>query len=61
MRSRNTIRIVLVAISLAGMFFVLRSSASSKPVSGKESMETCQKSDGKMIWENLPRQFFSSF
>jgi len=53
---------VLVAISLAGMVFVLRSSASSgKPVSGKESMETCQKSDGKMIWENLPRQFFSSF
>jgi hypothetical protein len=50
-----------VAISLAGMFFVLRSSASSKPVSGQESMETCQKSDGKMIWENLSHQFFSSF
>jgi hypothetical protein len=55
---------VIIAISLAGMFLLLRSSASSdKASSGKESLETCQKQKkaGKMIWENLSHQFFSSF
>jgi hypothetical protein len=65
MRSRIIIRFVIVALALAGTFLVLKAPASSdKNSSSNESLETTcqkQKSDRKMMWENLSHQFFSSF
>jgi hypothetical protein len=65
MRRKIIIRFVIVVLVLSGMFFVLRSPASSdKGSSSDESMEcACKKQndEGKMIWEDLSHQFFSSF
>jgi len=63
MRKGNILRLIILVLILTGAFFALQSSASSKSNSGKECMEACEKQDGsgKMIWENLSHQFFSSF
>jgi hypothetical protein len=69
MRKSNTIRIVILAVILAGAFVVLRSAASTGKSSAckgsKESMERCCKkknaeSADKTTWGNLSQQFFSS-
>jgi hypothetical protein len=62
MRRGNIIRLIILALVLTGLFYALQSSATTKSDSGKECMEACEKQgSGKMIWENLPHQFFSSF
>lgn len=64
MRKKTIIGSLLLAITLAGIFMVFQSSAGTGTVAPtKESMDaSCQKKpeEGKMIWENLSQQFFSS-
>jgi hypothetical protein len=66
MRRRNTIRIAMLAVVLAGAFLVLRSAASTgKNSPCKESMDQCCKKKNageadRRIWKNLSQQFFSS-
>jgi hypothetical protein len=68
MRRNNSLRIVALALVIAGSFIVLRSSGNSKSTTdSKEPKEVCCKckkpqgssQQGDMIWENLSRQFFS--
>ncbi len=64
MRSRYAIQILLTLVLIAGVFAALYSSnGPQKETRCKESMDACceKSSSDKMIWENLPRQFFSSF
>jgi hypothetical protein len=55
---------LILAFTLAGIVLVFQSSkAAVLDSSNKECMDaSCQKkgNDGKMIWENLSHQFFSS-
>lgn len=64
MRNKTIIGTLILAITLAVTFLVFQSSMpAGKESSIKESMDkSCQKNenDGKMIWENLSHQFFSS-
>jgi hypothetical protein len=64
MRNKTIIATLILALTLAGVVILFQS---SKPAgsdsSTKESLDaSCQKkgNDGKMIWENLSQQFFSS-
>lgn len=68
MRRNNSLRIVALALVIAGSFIVLRSAGSSKNVTNcKETKQACCKckkpqgssQQGDMIWESLSRQFFS--
>lgn len=65
MRLRYTIQILLTFVAIAGLFLVLQSSAPvSQDAPREESMDACCKkktTSDKMIWENLPQQFFSAF
>jgi hypothetical protein len=66
MRSRNTLRIVSLAVIIAGIFLVLWAATPVKNQEPcKESMDQCCKKKGSdesnnLIWETLPHQFFSS-
>jgi hypothetical protein len=64
MRNKTIIGTFLLAFTLAVTFLVFQSSLrAGKDSSNKESMDrSCQKKEnnGKMIWENLSHQFFSS-
>jgi hypothetical protein len=64
MQKKAIIGTLILAFILAGIFLAFQSSGSNgKGSSTKESMDaSCQKKDkdGKMIWENLSQQFFSS-
>jgi hypothetical protein len=64
MRNKTIIGTLLLALVLAGIVLVFQSSKrAGANSSNKESMDaSCQKkgNDGKMIWENLSHQFFSS-
>jgi hypothetical protein len=64
MQKKTIITTLLLTFTLAGIFLVFQSSGrAGMDSSNKESMDTsCQKkgNDGKMIWENLSHQFFSS-
>ncbi|MGK2861023.1 MAG: hypothetical protein ACSLE0_03775 [Chitinophagaceae bacterium] len=65
MRNKTIIGTFFLSFVLIGMFLLFQSSISAENEgTGKEILDpTCQKKekDGKMIWENLPSQFFSSF
>ncbi|MGZ8525457.1 MAG: hypothetical protein ACXWV1_13575 [Chitinophagaceae bacterium] len=64
MRNKTIIGTLILAFTLALAFLVFQSSVpAGKGSSIKESLDnSCQKkaNDGKMIWENLSHQFFSS-
>jgi len=65
MIKKNTIRLAILAVLLAGTFMVLHSKAPvAKADSCKESLDGCckkeEKNSGGMIWENISHQFFSS-
>jgi len=64
MQKKAIIGTLFLAFILAGIFLAYQSSGSDgRDSSTKESMDaSCQKKDrdGKMIWENLWQQFFSS-
>jgi hypothetical protein len=63
MKKTYIIRTALVIIAITGLFLVVRSRATHpKADSCKESLDACSRKDGsgKMIWENLSQQFFSS-
>jgi hypothetical protein len=66
MKKKNTIRIAMLTVLLAGAFIVLRSAVSTnQPGSSKEAMDQCCKKKNapgieKTTWEHLSRQFFSS-
>ncbi len=65
MRNRNIAKIFILAAISAGIFLVVRAESSAKKAACTESLEDCCKKDqgpkeGKMIWESLPQQFFSS-
>jgi hypothetical protein len=64
MQKKTIIGTLLLAFTLAGIVLVFQSSKhAGLDSSNKESMDaSCQKkgNDGKMIWENLSHQFFSS-
>jgi hypothetical protein len=63
-KKRHILRAFLVIIALTGSFLIYRSAAgtASTDSSCKESMDCLkqQEKEGKMIWESLPQQFFSS-
>jgi hypothetical protein len=63
MRKQRLITLLLVAIALAGTLLVFASSAYVAGRSCKEKLEMPGKEEnsGKMIWENLSHQFFSTF
>jgi len=65
MRNKTIIGTLLLAFTLTVTFLVFQSSVrAGKDSSNKESLDrSCQKKEnnGKMIWENLSHQFFSSF
>jgi len=66
MRLKLKIHGLFFALLLAGMTLVLWASQPAGTGAGpdQESLEeSCKKEEkgGKMIWENLPNQFFSSF
>jgi len=64
MRLKLKIYGLFFALLLAGMTLVLWASQPAGAGSDQESLEeSCKKEEkgGKMIWENLPNQFFSSF
>jgi hypothetical protein len=66
MSRRNTIRIVILSVILAGAFLIVSSAASTgKSHSCKESIDECCKKKNageaeKATWKNLSQQFFSS-
>jgi len=64
MRNKTIIGTLLLSFTLAVIVLVFQSSkGAGMDSSNKESMDaSCQKkgNDGKMIWENLSQQFFSS-
>jgi hypothetical protein len=62
MRKRNTIRIAIITVVVAGALLLLKSAASNgKGKASKESMEQCcKKNPGRTSWESLSQQFFSS-
>ncbi|MEP7373332.1 MAG: hypothetical protein ABI675_08040 [Chitinophagaceae bacterium] len=64
MRKKTIIGTLLLAFTLAGIVLVFQSSKrAGTESSNKECLDaSCQKkgNDGKMIWENLSHQFFSS-
>lgn len=66
MQKTNLLRFGLIAVLLAGSLLVLHSSAPApkKDTCCHETMDRCPnkqdpQSPGGMIWEGLPRQFFS--
>jgi hypothetical protein len=65
MRYRQIIRIILVAVFIAGGLLVLRSAPSKKATpSQKECLDDCsnrESPDATPGWDNLSHQFFSSF
>ncbi|MBP7556954.1 MAG: hypothetical protein KA821_11840 [Chitinophagaceae bacterium] len=66
MRLKLNIQVLLFALLLTGTTLVLWASqpAATGAGSDRESLEeSCKKEEkgGKMIWENLPNQFFSAF
>lgn len=64
MRKNAIFPVLLVIIALAVMLLAFRSRATrpDKEGSSKETLDACsgKKEGGKMIWENLSQQFFSS-
>lgn len=64
MRNKTIIGTLLLALILAGTVVLFQSSKrAGSDSSTRESLDaSCQKkgNDGKMIWENLSHQFFSS-
>ncbi|RYY53595.1 MAG: hypothetical protein EOO05_20950 [Chitinophagaceae bacterium] len=66
MHQRNFFRILFVAIAIGTIALVWPrpTNASGPEDSCRESMESVEKTDsqtGKLLWESLPNQFFSSF
>ena len=65
MKKIAIIRTALAVIAITGLLLVVRSRAAGpvKDEACKESMDACsrQEGDGKMIWESLSGQFFSTF
>lgn len=65
MRKKNFTRTLLAIIAITGIFLVYRAVA-ARPAGDspcKESLDACsgkKEGGGKMIWENLSQQFFSS-
>lgn len=65
MKKKAILRTILVVVAITGMLLVVRSRAAApaREDAGRESLDACsrQESDGKMPWESLSGQFFSSF
>jgi hypothetical protein len=65
MRKRNIIRTLFLLLAVTATFLAF-STILDKPVAAdsacKESLESCpkQQNGGKMIWENITHQFFST-
>jgi hypothetical protein len=69
MQRRNIVQTTLIALFIAGSFWVFSSAASNAEASKEtcsESIEECSKSNeggmpaGEIIWENFSRQFISA-
>ncbi|MEO5562593.1 MAG: hypothetical protein ABIR18_04140 [Chitinophagaceae bacterium] len=66
MSKKYIIRTLLVIIAVTGTFLAFSALSNTAVVapdsSCKESLNNCPKQEkgGKMVWENLPNQFFSS-
>lgn len=63
MKKTGLIRIIVAIIAITGLLLVARSRAAGPDDVCKESMDASprQETDGKMIWEGLSEQFYSSF
>jgi hypothetical protein len=62
MRKKNVIGLLLIAVAVAATLMVFASSSRVMDHSCKEGLEPGKKiNSGKMIWENLSHQFFSTF
>ncbi|MET0393766.1 MAG: hypothetical protein ABW019_11530 [Chitinophagaceae bacterium] len=64
MKKAGIIRIVVAIMAITALLLVVRSRAAgpAKEDVCKESMDACPRQEGgKMIWEGLSEQFFSSF
>jgi hypothetical protein len=65
MRKRNILKTLFLLLAITATFLAF-STMLDKPVAAdstsKESLESCPKQldGGKMIWENLSHQFFST-
>jgi hypothetical protein len=66
MKRKPSIQLFLVTIAIAALIVAFRSKsvASIDKSTCKETLEECAQqpeNEGKMLWENLSHQFFSTF